>query len=144
MRVDDLANSRSSLAGSGVLTEACIGGGIELEHLEPPVAVADSALFSEFIRSSCYGEFTSSLHSYRAGPMHPSAGALPGIVFGLAKDGKAIYVLAAPAPESQTDPRCSPTTPCALEQIVRPSLSATRCSPYQLLLVSMEYSVPKH
>jgi hypothetical protein len=119
VRVDDLANARISLAGSGVVIEACVGGGTELESIEPPVAVGDSVLFSEFTRSSCYHEFNSLLHSYRTGAVHPSSGGLPGIVFGLAKDGKAIYVLAAPAPESQTDPRCSPTAPCTLEQIVK-------------------------
>ena len=101
VRVDDLADGHSSPAGSGIVTEACTGGGIEVERLQPPLAVGDGVLFSEYRQTSCYKNFPSYLHSYRLGAKRPSSGALPGIVLGLAKDGNAIYALAAPAPEIQ-------------------------------------------
>jgi hypothetical protein len=129
VRVDNLANARSSLAGSGFIGEACIGGGIELESLESPVAVGDGVIFPEFRRSSCYQVFTSLLHSYQAGAVHPNSGALPGIVYGLAKDNNAIYALTAPVPEIPIDPRCSSSAPCTLEQIEQPALSANKIRP---------------
>ena len=132
VRVDDPTDGHSSLAGSGIVTEACVGGGIELERLQPPLAVGDGVLFSEYRRTSCYENFPSYLHSYRLGAKRPSSGPLPGIVLGLAKDGRAIYALAAPAPEGQTDPRCSITTPCTLEQIERPALTPNRTKPAAL------------
>jgi hypothetical protein len=128
-RVDDLSNARGGLADSGFVSEACISGGIELERLEAPVAVGDGMLVSELIRSGCYRTFASRLYDYRAGGARPSSGALPDMTLGLAKDGDALYALAAPAPESQTDPGCSPSAPCTLEQIAKPVLTPTRFRP---------------
>jgi hypothetical protein len=122
-RVDALANAHSSLAGSGFNPEACGGRGLESAYFEPPVAVGYRVLFSQYERYSCYKRFTSSLNSYRAGAVRRSSGPLSGIVLGLARDGNAIYTLAAPAPEFQMDPSCSPKAPCQLEQIVKPALA---------------------
>lgn len=131
VRVDDLADSRTSLAGSGIVGEACTGGAVELERLEAPIAVGDGVLFSEFKRSGCYQTFTSWLHGDHTGAAHPSFGLLPGVVFGLAKDGDAIYALAAPVPTHgiQTNPSCSSAAPCTLERIAKPALTVSRFKP---------------
>lgn len=126
VRVDNLANAHGSLADSGFVTEACISGGVELERLEAPIAVGDGTIFSELTRSGCYQKFASRLYHYQAGARRPSSGLLLGIVLGLAKDRNALYALSAPAPNSQTDPGCSPTTPCTLEQITQPTLDTRK------------------
>ncbi len=133
VRIDNLADGHDSLAGAGIVTEACVGGGIEVEHLEPPLAAGYGVLFSEFRRTSCYKNFPSYLHGYQVADKYPSSGPLPGIVLGLAEDGNAIYALAASTPEAQIDPRCSTTTPCTLEQIEKPTLTPNRSKPEPLL-----------
>lgn len=134
VRVDDLADGHSSLAGSGIITEACTGGGTEVERLEPPLAVDDGVLFSEYRRANCYKHYSSYLHSYQIGTKRPNSSPLPGIVLGLAKDGDAIYALAAPAPdiETETGASCSTTAPCTLEQIEEPALTPNRFGPEPL------------
>jgi hypothetical protein len=134
VRVDDLETSRTSLAGSGIVGEACAGGVVELERLEAPMAVGDGVLFAEFRRSGCYQTFTSWLRGDHAGAVHPSFGSLPGVVFGLAKDGNAVYALTAPAPAHgiQTDPSCSSVVPCTLQRIAKPALTVSRFRPEPL------------
>ena len=129
VRVDDLADARGNLAASGFIAEACMGGGIELERLEAPIAVGDGALFSEFRRSRCYEEHVSMLYDFHAGAQRASSGLLPGNVLGLAKDGNTLYALAAPTPEFSTDPSCSSTAPCTLERIAEPRLTLNRSKP---------------
>ena len=41
--------------------------------------------------------YTSTLYSYRVGAIDPGAGAFEGYVLGIAKDGKALYVLRPPS-----------------------------------------------
>jgi hypothetical protein len=137
IRVDDLADGYSSLAGSGIIVEACVGGGdmAEVEHLEPPLAIGNSVLFSEYRRTGCYESYPSYLHSYQIHAKRPSSGPLPGTALGLAKDGHTIYALAAPAPdlEEETGASCSATAPCTLEQIEKPALTLSRFKPEPLL-----------
>jgi hypothetical protein len=115
VRVDSIASGHESLAGSGFLGEACVGG-LELALPETPISVGDGVLFSELRRSACYKHLASSLHRYRAGAAHPSSGKLAGNVLGLAKDGDTLYALLAPAPTPEDDAGCSVLTPYALEQ----------------------------
>ena len=64
IRVDDLANAHTGLAGGGVDGEACVGGGLEVSRPQTPASLADGALFSELDRSECYSKYTSTLRSY--------------------------------------------------------------------------------
>lgn len=128
IRVDNIAGGHGSLAGSGFLGEACVSGGLELALPETPISVGAGVLFSEFRRSACYQHLASSLHSYRTGAAHPSTGPLPGNVLGLAKGGSALYALLAATPSFESDPGCSATTPCELEQIAEPLVAHPRRS----------------
>lgn len=120
VRADNIANDHVNSAGSGSLTEACIGGGLELAVPEIPIAERGGVLFSEFRRSACYQHLASSLHRYREGVAHPAFRSLPGNVLGLAREGNALYALLAPSPTFESDPGCSSAAPCELEQIAGP------------------------
>ncbi len=86
---------------------------------------ADGALFSELDRGECYSRYTSTLYSYRVGAIDPGAGAFEGYVLGIAKDGKALYVLQAPKQEGpEQGPGCSRALPCELERVAEPRLVA--------------------
>ncbi len=135
VRVDNIASDQASLAGSGFLGEACVSGGLELALPETPISVGDNVLFSEFRRSACYKHFASSLYRYRAGAIHPSSGSILGNVLGLAKDGNELYALLAPPPARESDPGCSSTAPCELEQIAEPALARARFKPASPLTI---------
>ncbi|MGA9285453.1 MAG: hypothetical protein WBV85_08420 [Solirubrobacteraceae bacterium] len=129
VRLDNLASGQDSLAGTGFLGEACVGGGLELALPGTPISMGDGALFSEFRRSACYQHLASLLYSYRAGATRSSSGPLSGNVLGLAKDGNRFYGLLALVPASESDPGCSMTAPCELEQIAVPALAVDRFKP---------------
>ncbi len=76
LRVDNLANGRSSLAAAGSGHEACTGLPVGLEYVWPeaPVANGRLALFSQLEGYSCFKRFASVLGSYQPGAKYASSG----------------------------------------------------------------------
>jgi hypothetical protein len=120
VRADIVATGASRIVGSGFAGEVCTGSGLDLSAPSPPVLDGDTVRFTS-LQSSCY-VFDSVLS--QANPTKPGNGlyaAMPGVVLGLAEDGRKLYTLEAPVPANQTNPTCSATAPCLLEQIPPPT-----------------------
>jgi hypothetical protein len=131
LRVDDLANGRSSLAAVGIGHEACTGPQEGLEYVWPETPVADGrrVLFSTLEGYSCFKSFSSELGEYRVGGGRMVSGVLLDTVLEIAQDGEVTYgVVAPPAANGEDSPRCSVAAPCVLEQITPPTTLRARAS----------------
>jgi hypothetical protein len=129
IRVDQLANGRSSRADGGFGHEACTGPTAEneIEYLQPtsaPVASGHEVLFSQLETFGCFKSFASRLDAYAAGATLARYVQIP-TALALAKDGSTLYAVLPQEPlvEPDDSPRCTPVAPCGLQQITRPPLT---------------------
>ncbi|HET8535643.1 MAG TPA: hypothetical protein VFL73_00565, partial [Solirubrobacteraceae bacterium] len=124
VRVDQLADGRSALVGSGYIGEACTSPGPDGTSPAPPAVDGDRIWYSQ-TTTSCYS-VSSTLNSYRAFPVSGRRGPLTGIVLQAVQDRGGLYGLVAPPNAPNEGPRC---TPCTLEHVAMPPLHQVRRKP---------------
>jgi hypothetical protein len=129
IRVDQLANGRSSRADGGFGHEACTGPTAEneIEYLLPtsaPVASGQEVLFSQLETFGCFERFASRLDAYAAGATLARYARIP-TALALAKDGSTFYAELPQEPlvDAEDSPRCTPAAPCTLQRIAPPPLT---------------------
>jgi hypothetical protein len=127
LRADAVATGRTKLVGDGFAGEVCMGAD-DLSAPSPPLLDGDTVSYVS-LQADCY-VFNSVFSEFdAAGSGNGSYGALAGDVLGLAEDGSTFYAVEAPTPLTETDPGCSATAPCEIEQIARPRLKPARYKP---------------
>jgi hypothetical protein len=119
VRADNVATGHSTLVTSGFAGEVCTGA----EDLAAPSAPVLNGYTVSLValEADCY------VFDSVFAQMNTTVGGngtfadLPGVVIGLAGDGSTFYVVEAPRPTDETNPTCTVTAPCQIQQISTPA-----------------------